>query len=503
MIAAIYITASFLGALQYEDGNIYRMYSCDTQNITIENYVFSATSLQIENSPECPQANATVDPLGPCFTSPSQIKAILDNYPPGGRAISLEGLGMYYLQGIDPVTKQLDRMYFMDRLANGVSGPWFDEWAAALKKRFTVWFAKFKEIGGDVDIILSDFEMGGKASFYSFSHQSPNATAFLIKDSRWPALQAQLNKVGEAKNVTFSDDEVLGMALWNQSDWHRYVWDKLLVDTMIPQALNSSVFEPIKASFPNISFSNFAHGHRSDPEFLPQCLHGWWPHSFSTSSQTPIGTGSHVGTHQSKGFYGGSPSTNTSHILQTSTQFDLRSVEGNAFNALLQSVAVARDMKLGAPFTPVHPWFAPKYGLWHECGANKTAPCGWSWLAGSGGENDTMWEENVFHVALSTAAVTWLWWQPGLQQPIGLGLDTAVSAMKELEQVIHAASGTGRCTPKAPILGNNDGDVDDSHVPIADGWASSYLLSGMELECVSTQQQQQQQTLEHKHIKQN
>jgi hypothetical protein len=125
-----------------------------------------------------------------------------------------------------------------------------------------------------------------------------------------------------------------------------------------------------------------------------------WPHNFANMDEPPVGEGAHVGTAGSHGFYGGNPSTNRSIILTTATPDKLQSTAGGAFNALLQSVAVARDMVAAAPRVGVHPWFAPRTALWHECGHDQQTACGWTWLAGSGQENDTMWQENILHVAL-------------------------------------------------------------------------------------------------------
>ena len=50
-----------------------------------------------------------------------------------------------------------------------------------------------------------------------------------------------------------------------------------------------------------------------------------------------------------------------------------QSTSGSPFNALVQSVARARDMVAAAPSVPVNPWFAPRLGIWHECGASRCA----------------------------------------------------------------------------------------------------------------------------------
>ena len=40
-----------------------------------------------------------------------------------------------------------------------------------MKKRVTAWFAELKRIGGEVDLVLSDFEMGYHSSSYNWAHQ--------------------------------------------------------------------------------------------------------------------------------------------------------------------------------------------------------------------------------------------------------------------------------------------------------------------------------------------
>ena len=436
------------------------------------------------HSHQCPFANASVSALGPCFVSPQAVKAQLEQVPAGMRAISLEGNGMYYLERQSPTSQQAIP-YFMDTLPGGVQGPWFDTWAAALKTRFTEWFAEFARIGGTVDVVLSDFESGGQASYYAFPKQLPKgaAPAAMVADARWPALQERLNSAAAqfGKDVRFDDGAVLNMSTWTQGDWHGYIWNQVVVDTLLPRALNASMFEPIRAAFPSVQLSNFAHAHRSDPARLPSSLAGWWPHDFATSSSAPVGTGAHVGTAQSRGFYGGSPSTNTSLIMATATPQRQQSVQGSAFAALLVSTAVARDMALAAPGVAVQPWFAPHVGIWHECGPDRLQACGWSWLAASGGMNDTLWQENVFHVALETAAVQLLWWQPGSQKPIGIGLDELDEALQELEAAIAYACGDGRALGSGtPLAGLG---ASDTATWLTDGWARSYVLSGLELAC--------------------
>ena len=170
--------------LKQDDGaatRAYRAFSCNTptQNVTTSAALSSGVKILIVHSQACPIADTNADPLGPCFVSPAEVKAALAAVPPGKRAISLEGGTLFYLEHLTDRTPHEPVWYFLDNLPRGsswknhtASGPWFDVWAATVQKRFTMWFAKFKEIGGTVDYVLSDFELGGHASYFHFKEQS-------------------------------------------------------------------------------------------------------------------------------------------------------------------------------------------------------------------------------------------------------------------------------------------------------------------------------------------
>ena len=108
---------------------------------------------------------------------------------------------MYYLEAENASARPFGGMhalYYLDTL-NGpgkVQGPWCDAWRQAIKNRFHAWFAEFARINGTVDLILSDFEMGGHSSSFNWVNQ-PTADGSdpidaLLADSRWPALQQEL-----------------------------------------------------------------------------------------------------------------------------------------------------------------------------------------------------------------------------------------------------------------------------------------------------------------------
>ena len=230
----------------------------------------------------------------------------------------------------------------------------------------------------------------------------------LLADPRWPALRAQLEKAGKPYGVNFSAASMKTMASWHQKDWRMTVWGQVVPTLYVADLLNASLFDPIRSLFPEVHFSNFAHWHHTDPSGITPSVpasRGPWPYS-----EVAVGNGAHVGTHQSRGFYGG---CNSSQLFAQQTpgpEGRQTELAASAFNALLQEILTARDMRRAQPSVPIHPWLAPKHGDWGK---------GSTWLASDGGDlAGSMWEENIFHLALSTGTSTFLWWQPGEQRPV-------------------------------------------------------------------------------------
>ena len=273
-------------------------FSCDA-NSTYSDNIYSAASIgrAAGTAASCAVCPGPADALS-CFTSPAEVWALLKPLPPGRRAISLEGeWSPYYCADAD------GSKFWQDTLADGGTiGPWGDQWSAEVKRRFDAWFGEYLKIGGQIDHVLSDFEMGGKAYWYAFATQPQHGgrppQEALVSDRRWPALRDRLNALGAGWNVSF--DNLSDMQSWTVHDPRASVWDLAVVDGMVAEYLNASVFAPIVAHFPDVRLSNFAHAHHSDPTGVAGAppANGWWPHEV-TSARTPLGTGSHVGTAQS------------------------------------------------------------------------------------------------------------------------------------------------------------------------------------------------------------
>lgn len=444
----------------------YRVLSCDTPANTTNSAgnFFSAVQLAITNGADCAYAGPSAAAPGPCFSSPESVWAALKVQPEGSRAISLEGAGMYYLQQPDSRA-----WYYQDKLQyNGKNttydAPWADVWEAAITRRFDDWFAAYKALGASVDFILSDFEMGGDSYWYKMSHQPQDpslpagvlAQDVLMTDTRWPALRASLEAAGKPFNLSFAN--VSGMALWPSTDMRSQVFDTVVVTDMVASYLNRSVYQPIAKHFPGVKFSNFAHAHHTDAVTPPTAAPKWWPWAL-TSATSPVGTGSHVGTHQSHGFYGGS---NNSVVLATFDTRDVHEVLGSPFASLVQSVATARDMVQAAPSVPVQPWLAPPGAVW----GGTT-----SWLDGDGSPQfPSMWAENVLHLMLSTGATEALWWKPGAQRPFDIGVEFVGDVLDELRMAL--TDGADNCTAPKPAHGR-----DITH------WDAAFVLSGASVDC--------------------
>ena len=251
---------------------VYHGFTCDTDDpllmnnsLSVGGNIFSAVAFPIRaHAPDSSSAAARCPPgshgiggsrfvLDPrCYTTPAEAKAQLDAFPKGARALTLEsGLGMYYL--VDPnssTTRWPDHSprYYMDTLPGpaGVQGPWADSYVPEMVARFSAWFGELKRLGGEVDLVMSDFEMGYHTSSYNWAHQptadGSNPTEALVVDPRWPALRARLNAAGAPYGVDFNESSVTAMADWTSQGtvwgYRMLVWNMVVKNAYLPQAMS-------------------------------------------------------------------------------------------------------------------------------------------------------------------------------------------------------------------------------------------------------------------------
>jgi hypothetical protein len=86
-----------------------------------------------------------------------------------------------------------------------------------------------------------------------------------------------------------------------------------------------------------------------------------------------------------------------------------------------------------------------------------------------------MWEENVYHLALSTGTTEFLWWQPGSMRPLGSGLPLLSRTLAELSAVtgLDEHGGAAACT-LTPLETNRTK---------ASSFAVSFLMSAVKVSC--------------------
>jgi hypothetical protein len=367
------------------------------------------------------------------------------------------GARRYTVQiGAEQVPRHLD---CFDELANGVKGPWLDGWGGVVHRRFEAWFGKFRAIGGQVDIVMLDWE--NNSPYFSWVAQ-PNCAAALAEDPRWPKLREDLNALGSTYNVSFPAAPTQAeMKAWagDRAGMRQWVWNDV-VNSMVARTVNVSIVAPLTKLFPKLIINNFSHKHRSDPAVVP-----WWPYQFGDSATPPAGTGQHVGTHQGGAFYGPS---NKTKVLLSADIVRVQSVDASPFNVLLAHAAVASDMVKAAPSVPVLPWLEPDTTSYGDAFATL----------------DPIWSEHLFHLTLRFSARRFLWWRAGRDLPLSRGMAAASAALRELDSVMNNATGGAWGADYGKQQACEMSTI-DSVTQKQVTWHDPLLLSGVLVDCPS------------------
>jgi hypothetical protein len=242
------------------------------------------------DDPPVEAANATF-----CFTDPAAVKACLDAVPAGRRAIHLQG-GIF-LYGPSGLADHAACGGWADLDAGSPRGCtlWADRWQGIVARRFDDWFRRCKGLGGGVDVILLDVESKPRWQHGEFTHGAADL-ARVTGDLRWPAVRAQLNARGAAYGVAF--DTVSDIATWaaDPADFRQWVWTEVILARR-GAYLNFSLYEPACKHFPAVKGSDYDHSMRPSPG--PR-----WAYAAAGVSKPSVCCGSHVGTQQTRAYYG-------------------------------------------------------------------------------------------------------------------------------------------------------------------------------------------------------
>ena len=160
-----------------------------------------------------------------------------------------------------------------------VRGIWWDHGVERIADRLDAWFGAFKELGGHVDVVVLDNEVG--LSNWAVGREP----------GRWDAIAADPRFDDVAEQLGFRDLSLVRN--WRRSG-HYHHWNDLM-ERRQAAAFNRAVYDPIRRHFPDVEFSNYSYN-ASDPKYVCPDVNGHW--------SDEVGGDYTVGTHQSPPLYG-------------------------------------------------------------------------------------------------------------------------------------------------------------------------------------------------------
>jgi len=245
-------------------------------------------------------------------------------------------------------------------------GVWPEHGVEAVRARFDDFFRRFKDAGGQADLMILDFE-GGFSNWHMDSKTREERCLAIQNDPRFPGL---------AKKLGFSDMRTVA----NFRSGRNYLKWNAVTAGLVDDALNRAVFAPVRKHFPAIECSNYGSYVTTEPNAYPD-LHG----------HNQWRDGIPMGTHQSRSFY-------TSIGQLAAVKLDGMNPFGQSpFAGLLLSINGLRAM-MRSSAVPIQPWIA------------------WQRYMGEPGRPSTVgntpyYRELVIHLALH-GVEEFLFWNP-------------------------------------------------------------------------------------------
>lgn len=162
-------------------------------------------------------------------------------------------------------------------MRNGIcafTGIWFDKSMAKLRSVSEEYFAEYKRLGGSLEHMLEDSELG-EPSWATSNIQNAKASHACIQerwlaiqtDSRWPAVLSTLKIRGfNPGNVYTANYLATAMAPINTTKlplhgWINYTMNQAIFDewmwVRMGRYWSDAIFQPARAHFPKVQHSNF------------------------------------------------------------------------------------------------------------------------------------------------------------------------------------------------------------------------------------------------------
>lgn len=293
---------------------------------------------------------------------PAGMKTATDKMPSGHRVVFLWDVHR------DIMGHPQDRCRDAQGNVAAFASVWLDHGVDRVCQRLDDFFRRYKELGGQLDIVVLDWEEG--LSNWHFDKGV----------ERWKAIEADPRFPEISRRLGFSDLTTVA-EWWKQKDDLRlnYLrWNAVMYERTASY-LSQAVYEPIKKHYPQVKLSNYGHYHYCKALGVPD-INGHRYYLF--------GSGAHVGTHQSSDLY-----TWLGQIDRNPPE-GLKEYPHTPFNGFRHALNVMRCMA-GSSDVPIYPWIA--YRGFSE--------------GYTGVTNHDLYQELIFHAGL-IGADAFLFWNP-------------------------------------------------------------------------------------------
>ncbi len=395
----------------------------------------------------------------------TNIVSTVNAHPVGHRAIHPHNIYLMMEYTGDPSLAydgNFWKVRWRDKFANGQENIWFDDWTTQGYEKMQNWFAAYRAAGGNLDILIVDFERDvavydiTRTQFNSNHAQIRNWAEEVVADPRWPEIKTRLNTKAIAAGynpVEVNFNDISDISTWGPTDPRTFVWNDVMHERVV-EALNHILFDAARTHFPAVRGSEYnAYLRKSDTHRFGQYI--------ISGHNSPVGRGTIVGTHSAKESYGTIPSQ---FYVQELTAYDpptgpLRNWhaprENDAFESFIFSHRLFRGMRSVDFSIPISAWISGDrpYGAYTS-----------AWLTSGYADSNDWYHENIFHLGL-LGVKDFLLYNDGRSSD-GSGELMVSNTLNELDTMIGFAS-----RESAPVL-----TLD------APNWdTDKYVLTGMRI----------------------
>jgi hypothetical protein len=334
----------------------------------------------------------------------AQTKVLTDAQPVGKRMVQITNyqIDPTWNEGLNPPLRESDGSIAKGTDGSSLYSLWLDEWEAAMKTKTQNFFTEYKNVGGQLDTVSIDIEIDWLSAYFARNIWFAGKQNLVMNDPRWPLLFSEMQQSGIS--------DLTGFQLWyGQSDYRTVIWDSVMERRQVA-AYNRAIFEPIRALYPNVKFTNYEYYNKS--QTVPYGSYKKYPRS-------EYGIGTIQGTHQSMNLYDDGIPT----VRKDGTVDETSSSTATSYELFIEDVQGMRTMAATST-VPIMPWIAhPDYAE-----ARKQAP------------DHVYYPEAIFHTGLNGVDQYLLWVWSELKSIIGAtrwdtGMRTLDASLKELSDV--------------------------------------------------------------------